>query len=290
MRATWIAVGGMLLILGIAMFMFLGDRTPDTAASTPATVSEAVYSPGPIERGEMDPEPEFETEYTAPTEFARRLIHVPDTRPSADDAAPSTNERDITASNLESLLTANLERALEGEMASAYFAVRAWQACERFSRSPAELEKRIERTNKQVERDVKRGRELPARADKRVPFRITANPDINRSNLQDWFDACQRVRNTFTQDFREQLESQALAGNVMARYLYAVWPPGELDLGEAFVQQYHWEGLAREFSEANLESGEVAGLMAFGDSYRGGWFTSKNDDLAMAFTLSLIHI
>ena len=164
--------------------------------------------------------------------------------------------------------------------------MRAWQACDRFSRSPAELEKRIERTHTQVERDIKRGRELPARADRRVPFRITANPDINRSNLQDWFDACQRVRNTLTQDFREQLESQALAGNVMARYLYAVWPPGELDLGEAFVQQYRWEGLAREFSEANLESGEVAGLMAFGDSYRGGWFTSKNDDLAMAFTLA----
>jgi hypothetical protein len=287
MKTAWFTIAGTVLVLGIATAVLLGGRAPDTAVTpAPMAIDETDAPAVPGKSGKPDAGTETETEYTAPAEFARRLIHVPDTRHPRENAAPSTSERDITADKLESLLQSNLEYALEGAMESSYFVVRARQACERFASSPEELERRIERTNRKMERDIKRGRELPAGADNRLPFRTTANPDVNRAKLQDWFDACQRVRSLFTPDFRQQLEAQALAGNVMARYLYAVWPPDALDVGEAFEQQYGWEGLARDFSQANLDAGEVAGLMAIAQSYRRGLFTSKNDDLALAFTLA----
>ena len=68
-----------------------------------------------------------------------------------------------------------------------------------------------------------------------------------------------------------------------------VWPLEHLDIGEAFNQQYRWEGLARDFSQANLDRGEVAGLMAFAQSYMRGWFTDNNGDLALAFTIAAVN-
>jgi hypothetical protein len=197
--------------------------------------------------------------------------------------------RDITAGNIEHLLQANLDHALKGELASAYFVIRTRRVCERFANTPGELEKRIQRTDRKVERDIKRGRDLRSGTNNGLPWSATGDKENDRAQMEDWYDACQRVQTIFTPDLRRQLESLALRGDVMAAYLYASWPLDQLDIGEAFEMQFRWEGLARDFSRANLDRGEVAGLMAFAQSYQNGWFTERNGDLALAFSIAAMN-
>jgi hypothetical protein len=217
------------------------------------------------------------------------MTRVPDTRSTRDNDTPSTDIRDISAGNIGNLIQANLENALNDDMASAYFVVQARRVCGRFSDTPGDLEKRIERTNRKVERDIKRGRELPTGARNDLPWSATGDKEENRAHLESWYDACQNVQSMFTQDLRQQLELLALNGDVMAGYLYASWPLDQLDTGKAFDQQYRWEELARGFSRSNMDRGEVAGLMAFAQSYMNGWFTVRNGDLALAFSIAALN-
>jgi hypothetical protein len=287
MKTAWPVLVASIFVLALASAILLGVTDQDAAGEPESASVDALQRPG-VQKGPVPAEQEAELEpgFTAPEAFARRLVHVPDTRLADERGGPTTDERDIKAENIESLVQENLVRALEGEMASAWFAAQARRACQGFAGSPEELEKRIERTNRKAERDIKRGRELPEQDGGRVPYAISPNPDVNRTNLQNWYEACQHVRGLFGPDFRDQLERQALDGNVNARYLYAVWPPETLDIGGAFEQQYHWEDLAREFSRLNLETGEVAGPLAFAESYRRGLFTAESDNLALAFTFA----
>ncbi len=222
-------------------------------------------------------------------EFARRVVQVPDMRPAREASGPSTDERDITAENVDQMVLANLEHALKGEMASAYFVTRSRLTCDRFADSPEQLERAIRQANRRVEFNRTRGRDRPSLAGYDLPWSLTDDPEDNRAHMERWYDACQRVMAIFTPDLRRQLELQALDGDIMARYLYATWPEDLLDAGQAFDQQYRWESLAREFSRANLDSGQVAGMMAFAQSYLSGWFTARNHDLALAFGVAALN-
>jgi hypothetical protein len=197
--------------------------------------------------------------------------------------------RQATPENVNSLLQGNLDNALQGDMDSAYFVIRTRMACERFAGSPEELERRIQRINQRVDRDLERGRDLPVRPSNPLPVLITPDAEVNRVEMEQWYEACQRVQAAFTPDLRQRLEAQALRGDVMARLIYATWPLEKLDFGSAFDQQYHWERNARDFSQANLDRGELAGLIAFAQSYQYGWFTPRNGDLALAFTMAAFN-
>ena len=290
MKSSWLIIAGSLLLVVLTTTWWLDGRqtgTSVTPSPDPVPVAEILV---PAAEPTMS-EPETGSDSTLPTteNFARRLTHVPDNPPSRASDVLTTDWRDITAGNIEHLLQANLENTLKGELASAYFVVRARMACERFAGSRSDLERRIERTNKRVERDTERGRGVPDRRVNGLPMSVTEDTEANRANLENWYEACQRVQSMFSPDLRSQLEQLAMAGDVMARFLYASWPLDQLDVGEAFDQQYRWEGLARDFSQANLDRGEAAGLMAFSQSYQNGWFTQRNGDLALAFAIAALN-
>jgi hypothetical protein len=222
-------------------------------------------------------------------EFARRFVHVPDTRQVREPEAPSTDERDITAENVDGLVEANLEHALTGDMASGYFVTRTRMSCDRVAKSPEELENSINTISRRIERAQARGHTLPGADGYDQPWSFTQDMEANRLHMVRWYDACERLRAVFTDDLRQRLEMLALNGNVMARYLYATWPVEQLDAGEAFDQLFHWEELSREFSLANLHSGYVAGLMALGHSYLSGYFTRRDPNLALAFGVAALN-
>jgi len=286
-KTSWLIITGCLLLLGSTAIWWFGEQKTVTAV-TPHAAPTGKIIVAPVKTTQVEAEVEVGTEAvdTTTTSFASRLRTVPNTR---DDVAPSTDIRDITAGNIENLLQANLDSALAGEISSAYFVTRARMACERFANSPEDLEQRIKRANRKVEKNIKRGRDLPSSARNGLPWSATSDTEANRARLEDWYDACQRMQSIFTPDLRQQLESQALNGDVMARYLYASWPLELLNAGEAFDQQFRWEGLARNFSQANLDRGEVAGLMAFSQSYQSGSFTERNGELALAFTIAALN-
>jgi hypothetical protein len=287
MKPVWLVISLSLLLLGISATWWLSDRQANTTV-TPQVAPDPAQplATGPAPAEPIETEVETGSEATAPpaTNYARKIAHVPDTR--RDNKSPVASIRDITAGNAEELLQTNLDNALDGDMASAYFVTRARMTCERFARTPEDLDRRIERTNRRVERDIKRGRDVPVRDKRPEPWSTGGDADENRANLEEWYDACQRVRSMFSPDLREQLETRALQGDVMAGYLYATWPLEQLDVGMAFEQQFRWEGLARDFSQANLDKGEVAGLIAFAQTYMNGWFTERNSELALAFAIA----
>jgi len=291
MKSGWLAIVGLILLLGIAVSWRLIPQET-SGAVTPVAASIEEVAELDVELGLTElPVWEFEVEADeeAIAEFTRRYLHVPDTRRVRDDNAPSTDERDITAENVDSLLLANLDYALEGDMASAYFVTRTRMNCERFASTPEELKSSIKRVNRRVEHAGKRGRSLPATPEYDQPWSYSSDSEANRAHMKNWYGACERVRSIFTADLRLRLEMLARQGNVMARYVYATWPEELLHAGEAFDGQFRWEDQAREFSLANLHAGEVAGLMAFGHSYHGGSFTARDNNLALSFGVAALH-
>ena len=290
MKSGWIIFAGSLLVVGVAASWWLSERNSSMVQAprpTPKPVAETIVDT--LEPMLPETDSGLQTGEASTESFARRLKRVPNARPAREENKAGAELRDMTADNIEQLLQANLEQALDGELVSAYFVVRARMACERFSSTREELEQRIERINKRVERDVERGREVSTRRGNELSLSFSGDTDANRSQMERWYDSCQQVRNMMSTDLRQQLESRALSGDVMARYLYASWPLEALNAGEAFDQQYRWEGLARDFSQANLDVGEVAGLMAFAQSYMNGWFTKRDNDLALAFSVAALN-
>lgn len=287
MNKRWVIGPGVGLLLagGLAWWHYgpAMDVADGPRSAAPAEFSPETGSPGTADDSatEADPSP--------PGEFAYRLPPVPPARPGADAASPSTDERDITAENIDELVQANLAHALQGDMASAYFVSRSRLSCDQFASTPAELEQAIERTNQRTRHAQARGYEFPAATGYDQPWSVGPDETTNRVNLERWYDACGRLREIFTADLRQRLESLALRGDVMARYLYATWPEELLEAGEAFARQFRWEDRAREFSLANLEAGEVAGMMAFGQSYLSGWFTNRDPNLALAFGVAALN-
>ena len=96
------------------------------------------------------------------------------------------------------------------------------------------------------------------------------------------FDECSRMRTVFTDELRKQLDQLAQDGDVMARYLYAVWPPVLTFSVESVESDWDWSRKAYTYSAENLAQGEPAGLLAFGQSYSHGLFTRTNGPLGEA--------
>ncbi len=289
-KPHWLFIaGGLLLLVSAATWWLHGPKTGEGATNQSTAVLVAETVAAAVEPTLAEPELGSEADPATTANFARQLTYVPNTHSPRDDETPTTDVRDITAGNIEDLLQDNLDHALRGELASAYFVIRARRICERFANTPEDLERKIQRTNRKVERDIQRGRDLPSGKNNELPWYTTGDKESDRAHLQGWYDACQRVQSIFTTDLRHQLELLALQGDVMAAYLYASWPLDQLDTGEAFDQQFRWEGLARDFSQANMDRGEVAGLMAFAQSYMNGWFTARNGDLALAFSIAALN-
>lgn len=118
------------------------------------------------------------------------------------------------------------------------------------------------------------------------PFAWRATREENRALVERWDAACQDLAALHNSAFRERLDRMAEAGHVMARFLYATWPPRHMPVSETTVsllEKLEWEEKARRYSALNLEQGEIAGLMAFAHSYSWGLFTAMNWELGSAF-------
>ena len=138
MKSSWIVIAGLVCMAAIAAWWMIPKGTnpgviagPVISEELPALTAGSVAVDGALEAA---------AESDATVEFARRLTHIPDTRQARQENAPSTDESDITAENIDHLVQANLEHALEGDIASGYFVTRARMNCDRFASTPVDLE------------------------------------------------------------------------------------------------------------------------------------------------------
>ncbi|MBT8058310.1 MAG: hypothetical protein KJO33_01870 [Gammaproteobacteria bacterium] len=101
-------------------------------------------------------------------------------------------------------------------------------------------------------------------------------------------DDCQAFGEIADADFRRILLAEANAGNVFARYLYAMWPPEEAAANTAAMLEYQERAL--DFTWRSIEEGEPLGLLALGQSYRQAGtsplFTPRNTVLGRVFLLA----
>jgi hypothetical protein len=211
---------------------------------------------------------------------ARRIVHVPsDGILATPDEARYDDIREIGEDELEDFTDYNLRQALDGDLGAANRVVHAQRRCADAPSSALEVER-------QVQSRLGRYQWMAANRNRNRSYPTEAEL---REQATQQFENCRFMADLFTGDLRRQLEAMANRGHVMARYLYALWPPEIFGQPDAFLRQQEWAEKALSYSLANLTEGEPAGLLAFGQSYaNNGTFTARDRYLGTAFIIAAL--
>ena len=110
------------------------------------------------------------------------------------------------------------------------------------------------------------------------------------ANLWKQYDQCQLAKEVLDESLHEQIERLAESGLASARYLYAVWPPGE-DMLEVVdtLEMLEYQSLALEYTWMNMNDRDPLGLLAMAQSYgsmRTPMFTPPNRIQSQVFLLA----
>lgn len=110
------------------------------------------------------------------------------------------------------------------------------------------------------------------------------------ASLWKQYDQCQVSKEVLDESLHEQIERLAESGLASARYLYAVWPPGE-DMLEVVdtLEMLEYQSLALEYTWMNMNEREPLGLLAMAQSYgsmRTPMFTPPNRIQSQVFLLA----
>jgi hypothetical protein len=82
------------------------------------------------------------------------------------------------------------------------------------------------------------------------------------------FDHCRSVQSLFDDDLHDRIHRMAENGNVVARYLYAMWPPKVTGIEtEDILKRLDYQSRALEYTWKNIDAREPLGVLAFGQSF-----------------------
>ena len=271
------------LVTGIWWLGFRYDNPQPTELSRDSNPSLSVEQPESLLDAELSQQgtlpPEAQSESTA-----GRIVHVPPGSSINTNPEPNYyNINAVTAEGLADFTNYNLEAALAGDLGAGYRVGRARERCIDVKLDSGEIEIRVQRAMRKYEQTRESG--YPS-YDSETDMVGNSYPTEaeNRVNQIRWHEACVRQSEIFSEQLRQKLDRLAQQGHVVARYMYATWPPDYIGRTDAFLIQYEWAAKAREFSFLNLDQGEVAGLLAFGQSFsRFGSFTTFDRYLGYAF-------
>jgi hypothetical protein len=108
------------------------------------------------------------------------------------------------------------------------------------------------------------------------------------SNLERLAEDCSRFYSEGSELLEGSIRDQAVRGNPVARFIYAMWDFGDQAstiLGQEALLNY--ESQAMEFTQANLNEGHELGLLAMGLSLaRGSHFTTQRTSLSAAYLMA----
>jgi len=288
-RRTTIAVVGFAAVAVVALALwYFAPTESESLAESPGT-SEPVMEE--IGESAIAESPEVPADSGNQVQPAKRIVHVPDTRkPQAPGS--DLDPTNVTAAELGAFASQALERALEGDLAVAPNLAYLVNGCSHsVPLNASALEEFVAQFRQMTQRSEVAGDPVPPEG--RVHNRLWPNPpgfeirrfptdQLNRLHLSEWMQGCLQVLGRFNEDTRKELEHLARNGNVIARYLYAMWRPRLTLASDALERLIEWQINALEFSYANLEEGQIAGVLAFSESYSSALFTGFDFGLSLA--------
>ena len=275
-------------------------QEPSPIDPVPAT-GEAVSDPEEpgVLPGPVESEPELE-----PTRDSRRSVKLPAKKPGieperrkkyvhvqdGDSLVPvevvPMHPVEITLDNILSQTRGRLKKVLDGNLEAAYALNDLRMRCHSHLRDRAErYQHMLDSKQHQLEAYKAIGQTIPPEGlvefDPMQPLYPTE--EQNRAHVDRFFAVCDQLAGIFSPGLRQKLDRLAQDGHVVARYAYATWPP-EDHLHDSYLEDvYEWQLKALEYSHTNLEEGEVAGLLAFGQSYDYRLFTRYNEYMYLVF-------
>ncbi len=290
-----ICIGGGLMVAILLSIKFISSiATTDTNSQTSIKLADKKSISEEIEGGLPDT-PDEQSAFPSNTKGSKQIVIVPDWRNEILKERETLNLEDLSAENAADYIVESLDKALDGSVEAAFVSNAIRDIC--ITRIPSDevaLENKIREYTIRAERRIGRGTDMPPEGviDGRYKFGIVFNLALfateqkNRQHLTQWYESCKQVKNTFDQTFLGQLEQLARQGHVMARYLYATWPIPWTIGDDTFEGLQLWQANALEFTNANLYSGEPAGLLAYGLSYRNTQFTPFNPVLGASLIIA----
>lgn len=243
--------------------------------------------PPPIQEPEILPDEDasnygLKIEEPQPVSFAKTIVHVPAGTVKPPSAESFDDLVSVTAENLNEFTIENMAAALDGDLESGYRVAQARQRCRGAAKNIQELDRKIEERMRMVQYHLDNGRPIHTGEFDR-PGNLFLTEAENRTHQARWYETCRLQRELFNEELRKKLDAMARQGHVIARYLYAVWPPDQLDSPDQFMLEQEWGIKAQEYSFLNFQQGEVAGLLAFAEAYMtSGLFTRHNNLLGLA--------
>jgi len=216
---------------------------------------------------------------------AKWIVHVPGSLDSEHQTPIDSNPENTTPENVDGMVRINLEAALDGNLEAGNYVQWALKSCENVPLNSDMLERMIQSYTDWAGQMKAEGTPIPpegnygGRNDFSAQFPTETQ---NREHLTKVSQACERINSIFTSDLRQELMGMAEKGHVLARYLYATWRPMPGLTPASWDLMQDWQLNALQFTYANLDEREAAGLLAFGQSYSRGLFTPSVLSLALA--------
>jgi hypothetical protein len=180
-----------------------------------------------------------------------------------------------------------LESALTGDIDDAIAVTEIVEQC----RAGYDNEKVVQNQLNRMSQTAKQGKALPGLF---MPGTGSTRQFNNYAEYEtyvwDRFAKCQTSRSMFDKGLRERLAQMAEAGNVNARYLYAMWIPTQSGASvENMVDWMNYQSLAMEYTWLNIRQGEPLGMLAYGRSLEQSghiYFTPRHLRYGPAFILA----
>lgn len=272
-RKVDIGLAALIVLAFFAAYLLWRPAGPDMSRPLPAetpgrVVEEDVGIDTPTENEAADTAQAGTRGETSGAEPARRIVLVPPPNDAAVEEmiAGYADLAAIRAEKLPPFVRGRIDEALAGDIYAAFEAREARSRCSTVSSDPQRLEQRIEWLTQRARFTLDNGGVIENEPGD-SPGQMFPTAAENRAHQVRWFQACHELRLLYEQEYRDRIEALAREGHVVARYLYALWPPPDGLRMDDFLDWQEWQSLAHRFSMENLEAGESAGMLAFAQAY-----------------------
>ena len=200
----------------------------------------------------------------------------------------TTFETPVYGNEKSGKLQRQFSAALDGEIEELIRITRLINECRRGFNSEEQLQQRLDLM---AQRGAQSG-EMPSRGGRGGGGGSVEFQSFEELEARMWsqYDQCQVSKEVLDESLHEQIERLAESGLASARYLYAVWPPGE-DMLEVVdtLEMLEYQSLALEYTWMNMNERDPLGLLAMAQSYgsnRSPMFTPPNRIQSQVFLLA----
>ncbi len=275
------------VVIALGWFVFNGSddpqpEPPEQAQHVDRPAVDTMPAATGIDQLEVDEQP---VEDMHPKRTAKRIISNSTSTASSSSSpvepAPVGNwENEYEASDA-------LEAALMGDVNEAIAISDLVLQC----RAGYENESIVQNNLDKMTRTAKQGRPLPglfmASTGATREFKTIAEYE---SYTWSQYTKCQTAKSLFDKNLRKRLQDMAEAGNVHARYMYAMWVPTQSGMtNDDMLDWMTYQSHAMDYTWQNISEGEPLGLLAYGRSLEQSghvYFTPRHTRYGPAFIMA----